>query len=185
MDLTAELVPTDQSPPVFATEGGRRYHKTRACFALIDGQSLWVFDPQQWVPGMPQIMLSNGHPRHEMTVTDALGKGKEPCAECFPGQRAALHRSSSENDYGHEPFEFGGETVCARCLVRTVRVWIDEHDSPHRLWGIKPVAWPCTSAVVLGLVPRTVEQDAALRKAVWGCETPETHNAGCPCTPAP
>lgn len=131
---------------VFATEGGRRYHKTRACFALNDGQSLWLFDPQQWVPGMPQIMLSNGHPRQEMPATEALGQGKEPCAECFPGQRAALHRSSSKDDFGHQPIELDGDHFCARCRSHG----FDDDGDP---WDY-PTLWPCTSAVVLGLTDR-------------------------------
>lgn len=151
---------------VFATKGGRRYHKTRACFAFNDGQYLWRFDPREWVPGMPQIMLSSGHAWQEMTVTDAFGQGKEPCAECFPGQRAALYRSSSEDDFGRQPAALrdvihpnwtrhsacqgcrSGSTdlVCARCM---------EFDA-NGMWRIPahPVHWPCTSAVVLGLTDR-------------------------------
>lgn len=45
--------------------------------------------------------------------------------------------------------------VCARC-VRIVR----ETDQP---WGRDLVDWPCMSAVVLGLVPRS--RDAALRSS--------------------
>ncbi|MFE2019856.1 hypothetical protein ACFW9O_17655 [Streptomyces sp. NPDC059499] len=138
---------------VFATEGGHRYHKTRACFAFNDGQYLWRFDPQQWVPGMPQIMLSNGHPWQEMTVTDALGHGKDPCAECYPGLRASPYRGNCEDDFGHEP-TIGttltglAETVCSRCTERGV--WFGT------VTELRPVhiLWPCTSAIVLGLVDR-------------------------------
>lgn len=193
--LTAELIPDEPAmkTAVYVTEGGSRYHSTRACNAFLGGQWLWRFDPMEWVPGMPQIMLTSGHRLDEMTATDALGRGKEPCASCLPGQRAALHCSSSEDDFGHEPTWInagycGGcdrcgdleeREVCARC----VRL-IPTTPGP---WPRASVDWPCTSAVVLGLVPRTDEQAAALRKVVHGCETPETHNWGCPCetTPAP
>ncbi|MFG3585063.1 hypothetical protein [Streptomyces sp. NPDC047990] len=48
-------------------------------------------------------------------------------------------------DFGHEPMNIitNGKlraVVCARCVV-----W--DH-------GFNDVAWPCTSAIVLGLVPR-------------------------------
>ncbi|MFJ3089087.1 hypothetical protein [Streptomyces sp. NPDC086838] len=138
---------------VFATEGGRRFHQSRSCCALADGQSMWRFDPQQWVPGMPQIMLSNGHSCREMSAVEAFGHGKEPCAECFPGQRAALYDGNCEDDFGHEPTcgisLFGlAETVCARCTERGV--WYGDANE------LRPVhiLWPCTSATVLGLAPR-------------------------------
>lgn len=137
---------TQQPTTVFATEGGHRYHKSRACFAFNDGQHLWRFDPQQWVPGMPQIMLSNGHSWREMSFVTALGQGKGPCAECFPGQRAALYQGNCENDYGHEPIEIDGDSFCARCRNHG---FADGGDP----WT-HPTLWPCASAVVLGLVPR-------------------------------
>ncbi|MET9517466.1 hypothetical protein [Streptomyces sp. NPDC002994] len=132
--------------PVYASQGGSRYHSTRLCNAFLVGQHLWRFDPMQWVPGMPQIMLTNGHRLDEVVVTEALGRGKEPCADCFPGQRAELHRSSSEYDFGHQPVEIQGDWFCGRCRTR----YIDEHGD-HESY---PTLWPCTSAVVLGLVDR-------------------------------
>ncbi|WP_393075153.1 hypothetical protein [Streptomyces sp. LN704] len=159
---------------VYATEGGRRFHKTRACNAFLQGQELWRFDPMQWVPGMPQIMLSNGHRLDETSIVTAMGRGQEACNVCFPGLRAAWYRGSSENDYGHQPVsedrEFFGERpddipVCARC-TRTIRAClpvavgqaIDGRVITRDEWTTFEVAvlWPCASAVVLGLAPRPV-----------------------------
>lgn len=74
--------------------------------------------------------------------------------------------------FGHEPFsdetEFFGEIpddkpVCARCS-RTVREWtsytVGYDERAGVLWEEGwvhywvRIPWPCTSAVVLGLVPR-------------------------------
>jgi hypothetical protein len=127
---------------VYASEGGHRFHKDGNCPRFLAAQELWRFDPMQWVPGMPQIMLSNGHRLDEMTIVTAFGRGKEPCATCYPELRAALYRGNCEDDFGHEPFEYDGVPICARCYIQ------------HRGWR-EAIAWPCTSAVVLGLAPRT------------------------------
>jgi hypothetical protein len=60
---------------------------------------------------------------------------------------------SAADTFGHEPTysqHFG--TVCRRC-TKTVTHY-DEAYRPSR-W-VRPVPWPCTSAVVLGLTPREV-----------------------------
>lgn len=140
---------------VYASEGGSRFHSSRLCNAFLAAQELWRFDPMQWVPGMPQIMLSNGHRLDEMSIVTAMGRGKEACSLCFPGLRAAWYRGSSENDYGHWPtrgisLNSLADDACQRCTEWGV--WYGDANS------LRPVhvAWPCTSAVVLGLVPREV-----------------------------
>lgn len=154
---------------VYATDSARRYHATAACKALRNAQDLSDWDC--W-----DDYCRHQHPKpnpiREMTVTDALGAGKWPCAACWPGTAAALAISASEDDFGHEPVsndvDRWGETtddppVCARCAV-TVRalvpVVIDVDMQGRRIteeqWISypEPVRWPCTSAIVLGLVPR-------------------------------
>lgn len=140
--------------PVYASEGGHRFHKDRACPDFLAAHDLWRFDPMQWVPGMPQIMLTDGHPLHEMTLPDAFGRGKEPCATCYPGLRAALYRGNCEDDFGHWPTRGISlnslcDDVCQRCTEPGV--WyergVDELTPVH-------IPWPCTSAIVLGLVER-------------------------------
>lgn len=54
-------------------------------------------------------------------------------------------------DYGHQPvpnLHFG--PVCTRCYTTVTHY--DEAYQPSR-WT-KPVPWPCTTAVILGLAPR-------------------------------
>lgn len=58
------------------------------------------------------------------------------------------------DDFGHEPFEYDGVPICARCYTTEVRCSVDAFDTPRRLAVRRAVFWPCTSAVVLGLVPR-------------------------------
>ncbi|WP_329308389.1 hypothetical protein [Streptomyces microflavus] len=128
---------------VFATEGGRRFHATVSCPAIEGARLIW--DSDQFGP-----------PSHAMSPTtpiEALGAGKEPCSECFPGQRAALYRGNCEDNFGHEPVTgasiFGlAETVCARCTERGV--W---YGTVAELLPVH-IPWPCASAVVLGLANR-------------------------------
>jgi hypothetical protein len=71
----------------------------------------------------------------------------QPAAELQP----------SEDDFGHEPMNVytNGKlrvVVCARCrIVRTI--WWP--GGRCHVADISDVKWPCTSAIILGLVPRT------------------------------
>ncbi|MEU8902132.1 hypothetical protein [Streptomyces mirabilis] len=118
---------------VYATGGGHRFHATADCRDLRNGQELYG--------GWGTLRT---HRIDEMTIVTAFGCGKEPCATCYPELRAALYRGNCEDDFGHEPFLWPGLPdaangyACARC------------------WTGEPVAWPCTSAIVLGLAPRGV-----------------------------
>lgn len=134
---------------VYTTNGGHRFHANEACKNLYSGQVLYG--------GWGDLRV---HRIEQTTIVEAMGRGREACAVCFPGLRAAWYRGNSENDYGHVPHdEYEGSDgpeayrlVCARC-IRWVR-WAEVDISV----GYR-ISWPCTSAIVLGLVPR--EQEAA------------------------
>jgi hypothetical protein len=61
---------------------------------------------------------------------------------------------SKPETFGHEPFEYDGVPICTRCYTTSVRCSLDAFEVPRRSAVRLPVPWPCTSAVVLGLVPR-------------------------------
>lgn len=65
-----------------------------------------------------------------------------PAVQVRPGVYLAdtTTRRSSET-FGHEPFDYDGVPICARCFIQ------------HNGWR-EAIDWPCTSAIVLGLVPR-------------------------------
>lgn len=127
---------------VYASHGARAFHATPSCSALRAGHDLWDLD--DW----------SGYATKPTTIETAMGAGKLPCGACLPELLAGWFRTPCEDDFGHQPVdEYAGtpfrteRIVCARC-VRWVR-W--------RLGTLAVgtyVAWPCTSAVVLGLVPR-------------------------------
>ena len=89
------------------------------------------------------------HRVEPLRMVAAFGQDKDPCTVCYPELRAAIWRSNSEDDYGHEPFEYDGVPICARCGV-------DFQERIPNGWriGTRPVPWPCMSAIVLGLAPR-------------------------------
>lgn len=148
---------------VYATDTARRYHATAACKALRSAQDLSDWDC--W-DDYCRHQHPKPHPVREMPVMDALGAGKWPCASCWPGSAAALAISSSEDDFGHVPVALDVVihdawtrwSACSTCKARTtplVCVRCMEFDA-NRMWRIPahPVHWPCTSALILGLVPR-------------------------------
>lgn len=128
---------------VYATKGGDRFHETASCRDLRNGQELYG--------GWGTLRT---HRIDEMTIVTAFGRGKEPCANCYPGLRAALYRGNCEDDFGHWPtrgisLDSLADTICQRCTESGV--WYGDAND------LRPVhiAWPCTSAIILGLAPRT------------------------------
>jgi hypothetical protein len=75
----------------------------------------------------------------------AAERGKLPCLHCVPAALRVFPPLHGQ-DFGHRPvvrFVDGRalNRVCARCITNT----------PTGVWGVR---WPCTSAVVLGLISR-------------------------------
>lgn len=128
---------------VYASKGGTAFHNTRNCRAREAGQGLW--DTDDWP----------GYAIQPMTIPAAMGAGKLPCLVCMPDLGANWFRTPCEDDFGHEPFgPYDGAMVCRRCYVTVIREWVDAYDNPRHRRVRDVVLWPCTSAVVLGLVPR-------------------------------
>lgn len=61
---------------------------------------------------------------------------------CHCKTQPATEPPANTETLGHEPFEYDGAPICTRCYIQ------------HHGWR-EAIAWPCTSALVLGLVPRT------------------------------
>ncbi|QLJ06787.1 hypothetical protein HZZ00_37805 (plasmid) [Streptomyces sp. NEAU-sy36] len=91
-----------------------------------------------------------------MSITKAAMDGKLPCLVCVPEH---LREVRTADDFGHKPIPWlAGQTVCARCKTRSRRYSLDEWGNDHSHGPyLDPVLWPCTSAIVLGLVPRNTE----------------------------
>lgn len=117
---------------VYVTRG-RKYHMVEDCHLMHSGEDLWDGDSEGY-------WHNSGSFRREVeTVQEAVMCGKLPCLSCVPVEYRKfppLYRQT----FGHEPVEVpipGGPHVveCARC---------------------SGVEWPCSSAVVLEIVPRNV-----------------------------
>jgi hypothetical protein len=133
---------------VFASAGSRKYHFDKDCTAFHSAQNLSDLDcgcDTYCTHRMPRM-----HSLVRMSATKAATDGKLPCLSCVPQH---LRQMPGAEDFGHEPEPLyapgplGDGTdvmVCARC-----RRW-DIYGYSHE----DPVPWPCTSAIVLGLVPR-------------------------------
>lgn len=134
---------------VYTTAGGTRFHSTQECDGLIAGQG--ANGDGSHYAGTSVVIGT--YPPVATTVIEATWTGKLPCRVCLPDYASAWFRAPSEYDFGHEPVTGTGwfgedETVCARCTEAGL------------YWGgsdnLRPVhvIWPCTSAIVLGLVSR-------------------------------
>lgn len=126
---------------VYASTGGICFHETRTCLALRYGQELHDWDCDEYCRHQH---TSPGGIR-EIPLEDATAQGRTPCTTCYrhPADARAVLLTSFKT-FGHEPWEYDGVPICARCFIQ------------HRGWR-ETVAWPCTSAIVLGLVPRPAE----------------------------
>lgn len=146
-------------PVLSTTSPDTAYHRTPDCRRLRMGQDLWDTD-------CPDDYCSHRHsarPVQEKTLAEALGLNQRACTECFPGSQAALATASCEEDFGHQPIdeyagtEFEGKTsriVCRRCIH-----WFPRQGRKGVQLG-QYVEWPCTSAIIYGLVLRTEEEVA-------------------------
>lgn len=124
---------------VAVTFRGRRFH-TSYCDAQDAGRGLW------W----------NRYEVRWLLPEQAARAGYTACRVCVP---PALALPATGETYGHERLTVNPsccgddccgyrteQTVCGRCSDDVTR-----HDGAH--WALS-VPWPCTSALVLGLVPR-------------------------------
>jgi hypothetical protein len=143
------------SATVYTTAGGARFHFDRQCWALMTGRE---------VSGYLAFERGYGYddrrPLFVLRTRSNLGAallGYTACRVCVP---PALALPATGETYGHEPVRgyladrAGERWVCARCESRQVRAYLDEWENPHRWVRRSAVEWPCTSAVVLGLVSR-------------------------------
>lgn len=110
---------------------GRKYHQDPACHLMNGGEDLHWTDERE----------SGIYRRQTESPATAAAYGKYPCLYCVPAFERVLPEA---DDHGHEPVSlmrdgFGTHPpVCVRCNV-------------VRRSYLEAVAWPCTSATVLGL----------------------------------
>jgi len=136
---------------VYTVTRRRRFHFDRNCRALLAGQGL-----NDWDCGCDEYCRHRSPRIHAARTRSNLGAallGYTACWVCVPSQFAL---PATGETFGHEQvltghIGFGGRptAVCARCTERGVSIQIGG-DDPEPL----RIAWPCRSAVVLGLVPR-------------------------------
>lgn len=135
---------------------GTKYHTDANCPRMIHGEELHDCEGDDYGG-----WFSAGSYRAVSNIHDAAMRGKLPCLGCVPPE---LREMPGTEDFGHQPeWHYVGycggceqcgdneETeVCARCA--TVTTWHDGNGQLHV--DRRAITWPCTSAIVLGLVER-------------------------------
>ena len=128
---------------------GRKYHTNPACPLMINGEDLHDWGGDDYGGGF----TSGAYRRDDPNPQHAAMRGKLPCLHCVPAELRVFPPLYGQT-FGHEPtkgislFDQSAE-VCQRCEERGV--WYSHGDD--ELTPVR-VPWPCTSAIVLGLVPR-------------------------------
>ncbi|MDH6610245.1 hypothetical protein M2164_005880 [Streptomyces sp. SAI-208] len=130
---------------VFTSAGSRKYHFDKGCTAFHSAQELSDLDcgcDTYCTHRMPRM-----HSLVRCSATKAAMDGKLPCLACVPQH---LREMPQSEHFGHEPMNVitNGKlraVVCARCQQLDIYGYSREAS----------VRWPCTSAIVLGLVDRT------------------------------
>ncbi|MGW1744512.1 hypothetical protein ACWCRD_02620 [Streptomyces sp. NPDC002092] len=130
---------------------GRKYHTSNDCPQMLGGEYLhdWDGDEYHGYSGG----FTAGSYRIGSNVQDAVMHGRLPCLHCVPAELREFPPLYGQT-FGHEPItgislNSLADTVCQRCTAWGV--WygrgVDEMTPVH-------IPWPCTSAIVLGLVER-------------------------------
>ena len=129
---------------VFASAGGRKYHFDKGCKAFDSAQMLsdWDCCCGDYCTHRSPVL----HALVRMSATKAAMDGKLPCLACVPQH---LRELPETENFGHEPMDVitNGKlraVACARCRQWDIYGYSREAS----------VRWPCTSAIVLGLVAR-------------------------------
>jgi len=137
--------PAPAKATVYVTRG-RKYHADLRCPLMVNGENLWDGDGEDW------SHFAGSYRREEPTPQRAAMCGKLPCLHCVPAELRAFPPLYGQT-FGHRPvigFIDGRALtqVCASCYTIN-------HAGP-RFFGTRrqPVRWPCTSAIILGLVDR-------------------------------
>lgn len=140
---------TEGKDSVYVSRHGRRFHEDPKCRALGAGHMIFACrcgDPYcdcatDEVPAPEEVSIQ------QAAVLDLV-----PCATCYPGFQELAVQLPSDNDFRHQAIdEYEGSPsnvirrVCRRCTTGPI----------GPAWR---VSWPCTSALVLGLVPRFSEE---------------------------
>lgn len=119
--------------PTYITHG-RKYHVDPACPRMIHGEELHDCegDPDWGYDGF----TAGSYRREDPSPEFAAMRGKLPCLGCVPAKQRVFPPLYGQT-FGHEPMDIYTNrklraVECFRCRV----------------------PWPCTSAVVLGLVDR-------------------------------
>jgi hypothetical protein len=134
---------------VYTTAGGRRFHFDRACSALANGREFHALRAGVGA-------LSGLYRLRTRSNTGAALEGLTACRVCVP---PALALPATGETYEHERLTINpsccGDDCCGGREEREVCVRCSNDLSRRHGWNwALAVPWPCTSAVVLGLVPR-------------------------------
>lgn len=142
---------------------GRKYHVDPACPRMIHGEELHDWDGDDYGGGF----CAGSYRREDPSPQYAAMRGKLPCLGCVPAELRVFPPLYGQT-FGHEPVDLGTvihenwtkHSACQSCRARTTALVCARciEVDPNRMWRIPahPVHWPCTSAIVLGLVDREV-----------------------------
>lgn len=131
---------------VYATKWGRGFHESPDCRSLGLAQMLSDWDCPE---GNCSHRHAQTHATEEFAPWEALSLGKWPCRTCWP---EGFESGSCADDFGHRPVEEGADFPTPRVVCLWCTVWTSWPDVDLKVG--RRVAWPCTSARILGLAPR-------------------------------
>lgn len=140
---------TQPTSPVYVTHG-RKYHTDANCPLMVNGEYLHDWDGDIDYGGG---FTAGSYRRENPSPQFAAMRGKLPCLRCVPADHRVFPPLYGQT-FGHKPVigftdGRGLGQVCARCF--TINPLGPRHFGTRK----ECVRWPCTSAIVLGLTPRT------------------------------
>ncbi len=143
---------------VFTTAGGTRYHADYWCPPLNNGREFWGARAGDYGGREPGPL----YPLKRRSTLSAVQFSFTACLVCVPPADALPPLPFVGEDFGHRPEWVnagycGGCTNCGDTEEQEICIRCSLDAARRAGWARNAhVPWPCTSALVLGLVEREV-----------------------------
>lgn len=149
---------TEGSNTVYVSRRARRFHEDPDCPARGAGHMIFACRC-----GDPYCGCAGEKPpaAQAVSIDQAAVRDLDPCAVCYPRFQEIAVQLIADDHFGHRVMleSDTDRKVCVRCIDwKWVKVLNEDTGSNEFYRMGRRVSWPCMSAQILNIAPRTEER---------------------------